>query len=69
MGWKWGLERKATDARGFYGVIAVSVLADSWHPVFADQPDEGPVLERGHQWRGRRAADGGDHHAGFEESR
>ena len=29
MGWNWGLERKATDARGFYGVIAVSVLADS----------------------------------------
>lgn len=27
MGWKWGLERKATGARGFYGVIAVSVLA------------------------------------------
>jgi Mn2+/Fe2+ NRAMP family transporter len=27
MGWKWGLERKAKDARGFYGVIAVSVLA------------------------------------------
>jgi Mn2+/Fe2+ NRAMP family transporter len=27
MGWTWGLERKATDARGFYGVIAVSVLA------------------------------------------
>jgi Mn2+/Fe2+ NRAMP family transporter len=27
MGWKWGLERKATEARGFYGVIAVSVLA------------------------------------------
>ena len=27
IGWKWGLERKATDARGFYGVIAVSVLA------------------------------------------
>jgi len=27
MGWKWGLERQATDARGFYGVIAVSVLA------------------------------------------
>jgi Mn2+/Fe2+ NRAMP family transporter len=27
MGWEWGLERKATDARGFYGVIAVSVLA------------------------------------------
>ena len=26
MGWKWGLERKAADARGFYGVIAVSVL-------------------------------------------
>jgi Mn2+/Fe2+ NRAMP family transporter len=26
MGWKWGLERKAHDARGFYGVIAVSVL-------------------------------------------
>jgi Mn2+/Fe2+ NRAMP family transporter len=27
MGWQSGLERKATDARGFYGVIAVSVLA------------------------------------------
>lgn len=27
MDWKWGLERTATDARGFYGVIAVSVLA------------------------------------------
>jgi Mn2+/Fe2+ NRAMP family transporter len=27
LGWKWGLERKATDARGFYGIIAVSVLA------------------------------------------
>ena len=27
MGWKWGLERRASDARGFYGVIAVSVLA------------------------------------------
>jgi Mn2+/Fe2+ NRAMP family transporter len=27
MGWKSGLERKATSARGFYGVIAVSMLA------------------------------------------
>jgi Mn2+/Fe2+ NRAMP family transporter len=27
MGWTWGLERKATDARGFYGVITVAVLA------------------------------------------
>ena len=27
MGWRWGLERKATDARGFYGIIAISVLA------------------------------------------
>ena len=27
VGWKWGLERTATDARGFYGVIAGSVLA------------------------------------------
>jgi Mn2+/Fe2+ NRAMP family transporter len=27
MGWKSGLERRAGDARGFYGVIAVSVLA------------------------------------------
>ncbi|MFI4889546.1 MAG: NRAMP family divalent metal transporter [Steroidobacterales bacterium] len=27
MNWRWGLERKATDARAFYGVIAVSVLA------------------------------------------
>jgi Mn2+/Fe2+ NRAMP family transporter len=30
MDWKWGLERKATDARGFYGVIGVSVLAGSF---------------------------------------
>ena len=27
MGWRFGLERKAGDARGFYAVIAVSVLA------------------------------------------
>lgn len=26
MGWKWGLERKVRDARGFYGVIIISVL-------------------------------------------
>ena len=27
MGWQSGLERRAKDARGFYGVIAISVLA------------------------------------------
>ena len=27
MDWNWGLERKAKDARGFYAIIAVSVLA------------------------------------------
>ena len=27
LDWNWGLERKAADARGFYGVICVSVLA------------------------------------------
>jgi Mn2+/Fe2+ NRAMP family transporter len=27
MNWTWGLERRARDARGFYGVISVSVLA------------------------------------------
>jgi Mn2+/Fe2+ NRAMP family transporter len=26
MGWNWGLERRASDARAFYGVITVSVL-------------------------------------------
>ena len=26
MGWTWGLERRAGDARAFYGVIAISVL-------------------------------------------
>jgi Mn2+/Fe2+ NRAMP family transporter len=26
MGWNWGLERKLSDARGFYGVIIISVL-------------------------------------------
>jgi Mn2+/Fe2+ NRAMP family transporter len=27
LDWRWGLERKLSEARGFYGVIAVSVLA------------------------------------------
>jgi NRAMP (natural resistance-associated macrophage protein)-like metal ion transporter len=27
MGWNWGLERRAADARGFYSIIAISVLA------------------------------------------
>lgn len=27
LGWQWGLERKASQARGFYGIIAISVLA------------------------------------------
>ena len=27
VNWKWGLERKPQDARGFYGIIAISVLA------------------------------------------
>jgi Mn2+/Fe2+ NRAMP family transporter len=27
MGWNWGLERKTQDARGFYAVISISVLA------------------------------------------
>ncbi|MEF9672632.1 divalent metal cation transporter [Pseudomonas sp. PCH446] len=27
MGWNEGLERKVRDARGFYGIIAISVLA------------------------------------------
>jgi Mn2+/Fe2+ NRAMP family transporter len=26
MGWKWGLDKKPGEARGFYGVIAISVL-------------------------------------------
>ncbi|WP_245661871.1 NRAMP family divalent metal transporter [Sphingomonas pruni] len=26
MGWEWGLDRKATDARAFYAIIAISVL-------------------------------------------
>jgi Mn2+/Fe2+ NRAMP family transporter len=28
LGWRWGLERKPSEARGFYSVIAVSVLVD-----------------------------------------
>jgi hypothetical protein len=27
MGWKWGLEHRVRDAKGFYGVIAISLLA------------------------------------------
>ena len=27
LGWKWGLERKPSEARGFYSVITISVLA------------------------------------------
>src|SRR5271170_3857438 len=26
MGWEWGLELKAKDARGFYAIIAISVV-------------------------------------------
>jgi Mn2+/Fe2+ NRAMP family transporter len=26
LGWRWGLERKVAEARGFYGIIAISVL-------------------------------------------
>ena len=36
MNWKWGLERSAMDARGFYGVIAISVpagLAIQYSPI------------------------------------
>ena len=62
-----GWSARPRDARGFYGVIAVSVLVGAGHPVFADQPDEGAVLERGDQRRRRRAADGRDHPAGIEE--
>ena len=56
MGWKWGLERKATDARGFYGVIAGSVLGDR-AGIFPIKPHEGFVLERGNQWSGGSALD------------
>ena len=66
MGWSEGLERKASDARGFYGVIAVAMLVGVGARVLADRPDEGAVLERGDQRRGRRAADGGDHDPGLE---
>ena len=27
MGWKWGLERRVRDARGFYAVISISILS------------------------------------------
>ena len=27
MGWEWGLERTVNQAKGFYGIIAISVLA------------------------------------------
>ena len=27
MGWEWGLERSVKQAKGFYGIIAISVLA------------------------------------------
>ena len=56
MVWKEGLERTPQDARGFYGVISLSVA----HPVLADQPHEGAVLECRDQRRRRRPADGRD---------
>jgi len=49
------------------GVLSMS--ARPLHPVLADQSDEGPVLERGDQWRRRRSFDGGDHPAGLQEIR
>ena len=69
MGWKWGLERKATDARGFYGVIAVSVLAGlviQYSPIspmkalFWSAVINGVVAV---------PADGRHHPTGFQESR
>ena len=67
MGWNWGLERKATDARGFLRRHSRQRARGTRHPVFADQSDEGLVLERRHQRGRRRASDGCDHPAGFEE--
>jgi Natural resistance-associated macrophage protein len=51
MGWEWGLELKAKDARGFYAIIAISVRSGRpEHSMCPDQSDEGPVLERSYQW-------------------
>ncbi len=52
MGWEWGLQRKATDARGFDWDCRERT-GRAPDPVFADQSDEGIILERRHQWRGR----------------
>ena len=68
MGWKRGLERKARDARGFLQRHSRQRLGRARHPVFADQSDEGAVLERGDQRRRGRAFDGGDHRAGSKKS-
>jgi hypothetical protein len=67
MGWNWGLERKATDARRFYGIIAVSVLARLVIQYSPISPMKAlfwsAVINGGH----RRTPNGCDHPAGFQE--
>ena len=67
MGWNWGLERKATDARGFYGVIAVSVLAGLIIQYSPINPMKALFWSAVYQRCRRRAVDGRDHTAGLEE--
>jgi NRAMP (natural resistance-associated macrophage protein)-like metal ion transporter len=69
MGWRWGLERTGDRRARVLRHHSGQRARRTCHSIFADQPDEGLVLERGDQ-RGRgRAAHGRDHSAGFQEIR
>ena len=54
MGWKSGLERRATDARGFYAGHRGQRAGRVVYPVFPHQSDGSAVLECGDQRRCRR---------------
>ena len=62
LGWHVGLARRSRlRAKAFYGTIVVATLVGCALNFMRPRPDQGAVLERRHQRRGRRAGDGDDH--------
>jgi len=60
FGWHVGLSRKLSRARAFYAAIAGGGPAGRAAQQQPHRPDQGAVLERGDQRRGRRSGDGAD---------
>ena len=65
FGWHVGPgAQAAARAKAFYGIIAVATVIGVAAQLHPHRSDQGAVLERGDQWRGRRAGDGDDDAAG-----